>query len=88
MTSVELVKTFISRIEGINGTLNCVIAKRYEDALSEAQQYDDILAQEEVPNEYSKESMPFLGVPFTTKEATSIKGMRNILCTLHLLYPT
>ena len=71
---MDLVKSFIDRIESINGTLNCVIADRYEDALSEAQHYDDILIQDDVPEEFSKDNMPFLGVPFTTKEATSIKG--------------
>lgn len=55
-------------------TLNCVIADRFEEALAEAKEVDDILARDDIPDEYSEENKPFLGVPVTTKEATSIKG--------------
>ena len=68
-------KLFLSRIDEINPILNCVTKTRATEALEEAAQIDQILAMKELPENFSLEKKPFLGVPFTTKEATSIKGI-------------
>lgn len=72
--SREAVEVFISRIEQVNSIINAVVYKRYEDALREAEQIDNILDQEVVPEEFSESNCPFLGVPITVKESIGVKG--------------
>ena len=47
---------------------------RFAEAMTEAKAVDQILDSGDVPDEYSETNKPFLGVPFTTKEAMAIKG--------------
>lgn len=74
MKCVDVVESFICRIEEVNPKLNCVVVKRYEDARAEAKEVDEVIAS----NKYSEETLakdkPFYGVPFTTKDCLSAKG--------------
>lgn len=74
LTSEEVVHAFIKRIKQINPILNAVVDTRFEEALKEARQIDlDIATGQIIDADFA--SKPFLGVPFTTKETTSVKGM-------------
>jgi len=69
---VEVVKTFIERINEVNDRLNGVVDHRFDDALEEAQRMDEIaqtMDAEELRIKY-----PLLGVPFTIKDFFSVKG--------------
>jgi len=43
----------------------------------EAQQVDKILESDSLPDKYSEESAPLLGVPFSCKESIWVKNMPN-----------
>ena len=68
---------FIARIRQVNKYVNAVVADRFDEALEEAAEIDQILDSGDVPERYSVDRAPFLGVPLTTKEAISIKGKVN-----------
>lgn len=72
--SRTVVEAFIQCIEAVNKDLNAVVAKRYEEALKTADEVDAALDSGSVPAEWSPDNAPFLGVPFTTKEAMAIVG--------------
>lgn len=72
---VEVVETYIERIREVNPLINAVVKDRFEDALQEARQVDRLLAEGRIDD--SLEKYPFLGVPFTVKEAFSLHGMPN-----------
>ena len=75
LKSQELVQCYIDRMKEVNPHLNAAIFYRFEQALSEAQEVDRILAGEVVPPEYSLERKPLLGIPCTIKESQSLFGM-------------
>lgn len=71
---VDVVQAFIDRIEEVNPITNSLIDNRFEDALKEAKQIDlDISTGQIIDADFREK--PFLGVPFTTKESTSVKGL-------------
>ena len=69
-----MVQAFIDRIKSVNPIVNAVVADRFEDALKEARDIDKILDSEHIDDAYSQQNAPFLGVPFTAKEAFGFKG--------------
>ncbi|KAH8312455.1 hypothetical protein KR044_010819 [Drosophila immigrans] len=78
LKSYDIVKTYCERIEIVNRELNAVIDGPFAEALQLAQQIDTKLAD----NAYSEEqleSLPFLGVPFTTKDSTAVAGKLHTL---------
>ncbi|KAL0275363.1 UNVERIFIED_CONTAM: hypothetical protein PYX00_003227 [Menopon gallinae] len=75
LTSVEVVQSFINRIKAVNPVLNCVVDERFEAALEEAKEADKLIASGTKSRDELEKEMPFLGVPFTTKDCISIKGM-------------
>nr|XP_002734462.1 PREDICTED: fatty-acid amide hydrolase 2-A-like [Saccoglossus kowalevskii] len=90
ITSVEVLKAYINRIQEVEPIINAVVCDRFDEALKEARYIDKVLDSGNVPAYYSREKAPFLGVPFTTKEAFAHKGMtntsglvsrKNMLCT-------
>lgn len=74
VTSLQVVNSFIERIEEINPLLNCVVANRFEDARKDAQKADDLIKSGTIPLDVLEKEMPFLGVPFTTKDCIAVKG--------------
>lgn len=76
LSSEQIVKVFIKRIEEVNPTLNCIVDNRFEAALEESRQVDESLSR---LTEEEKDSVfavkPFLGVPFTAKDCFSVKGL-------------
>ena len=86
---MAVVDTFITRIKEVNPLLNAVIADRFEEARKEAAELDRVLDSGNLPEELSEQNAPYLGVPFTAKEAVSIAG--NSVCLklyslLHLVW--
>ncbi|XP_071451340.1 fatty-acid amide hydrolase 2 [Hetaerina americana] len=78
LTSVEVVQAYIDRIKEINPVLNCVVDDRFHAALEEAKKIDESIAN----GEYSQEELnekPFLGVPFSSKVSTMVKGLRHTI---------
>lgn len=77
--SEYVVKAFITRIKEVNIIINAMVDTRYEDAIREAQQVDELIACCEKSEEQLKEETPFLGVPYTTKECFEVKGKKKIM---------
>ena len=71
---MEVVNAVIARIKEVNPLINAVVADRFDDARKDAAEVDRILESGSVPEELSEQNAPYLGVPFTTKEAVSVVG--------------
>lgn len=54
--------------------INAIVEDRYKDAIAEAEDVDEFLKYENPSVDKLKETKPFLGVPFTTKESNKAKG--------------
>ncbi|XP_068081794.1 fatty-acid amide hydrolase 2 [Anabrus simplex] len=77
VSSVEVVELFISRIKEVNPVLNCVVDERFEEALKEAKQVDELIRSNIKTVEEIARDTPFLGVPFTTKDSIKVKGLSH-----------
>lgn len=70
-----VVQGFINRICEVNPLINSVVDERYEVALQEARDADTFLASTTLTVDELKLQKPFLGVPFSTKDSTAVKGL-------------
>jgi hypothetical protein len=70
-----VVQGFINRICEVNPLINSVVDECYEVALQAARDADVFLASTTLTVEELKVQKPFLGVPFTTKDGTAVKGL-------------
>ncbi len=70
ISSEELVKAHIERIEEVNPRLNAVVQLPAERAIAEARQADQALARGELRG-------PLHGVPFTLKDAIETEGVAS-----------
>ncbi|KAM9398812.1 fatty-acid amide hydrolase 2-A-like isoform 2-T2 [Salvelinus alpinus] len=77
VTSVEVVQTYIDRIQEINPLINAMVKDRFSLALQEAAQVDKLIEEETGGEDVLEDRLPLLGVPFTVKEAFSLQGMPN-----------
>ncbi|XP_066968821.1 fatty-acid amide hydrolase 2 isoform X1 [Macrobrachium rosenbergii] len=77
LTSEEVVRSFIARINEINPILNCVVDNRFDDAIKEAKAVDELIRSGHMSEEELAAKKPFLGVPFTIKDSFSVKGLRQ-----------
>ncbi|XP_071540461.1 fatty-acid amide hydrolase 2-B-like isoform X2 [Panulirus ornatus] len=79
MSSVEVVRSYITRISNINPILNALAQENFQAALLEARRVDERLDQGlrdgSLTKEWIKKNQPFLGVPFTVKETISVAGL-------------
>ncbi len=60
----------------------------FDEALAEAKHVDKLLSQKKLPEGYSIEHKPLLGVPFSCKESFQAKGMPNaagVIARKHLI---
>ncbi|KAM8987555.1 fatty-acid amide hydrolase 2 isoform 3-T3 [Ara ararauna] len=73
VTCVEVVEAYVERIREVNPLINAVVKDRFEEALQEARQVDQLLS-ESPGNDCLEEKFPLLGVPITVKEAFSLHG--------------
>lgn len=74
ITSEQVLDSFIERIKKVNPVLNCVVANRFDEARKEAQEADQLIKSQRIPQETLANEKPFLGVPFTTKDCIPVKG--------------
>jgi fatty acid amide hydrolase len=72
ISSAEVTRAFIARIEAVNPQLNAVVLPRFEAALIEASAADERLARGE-------ELGPLHGVPITVKECFHVAGMPSTI---------
>lgn len=74
LKSVDVVKAYIERIKEVQPIINAIVDERYEDALKEAKAVDDLIQSGTKTEEQIAKDTPFLGVPFSCKEAIGVKG--------------
>lgn len=75
-----MIEACIRRIKDVNSALNCFVEDRFELALKEAREADDLVRSGLKSPTQLEEEKPFLGVPFTTKDCIGVKGtMRAIM---------
>lgn len=72
---MSILEAFIERVKEINPLLNCVVDNRYDDALAEAAAADALIASGEYTLAELERDKPFLGVPISTKDCLSVKGL-------------
>ncbi|KAG8196360.1 hypothetical protein JTE90_009578 [Oedothorax gibbosus] len=75
LTSVEVVKAYVSRSKAVHPYINAAVDQRYENALRDAKAVDEFLASAQKSVEEIARDTPLLGVPFTCKESIGVKGM-------------
>lgn len=76
ITSTQLVRACIDRIKEVNSLLNAVADGPFEDALDAARLVDAQIASGKLTGKDFDEK-PLLGVPFSTKDSTSVEGKLN-----------
>ncbi|WP_304167144.1 amidase family protein [Phenylobacterium aquaticum] len=69
VSSVELTKAAIARIEGLDGPVNAVVVRDFDRALGAAKAADAALAR--------GEHGALLGLPMTVKESQNVAGLRT-----------
>lgn len=69
-----MVEACIRRIKEVNSTLNCFVEDRFELALKEAREADELVRSGTKTTEQLEKEKPFLGIPFTTKDCIAVKG--------------
>ncbi|NWU90094.1 FAAH2 hydrolase, partial [Upupa epops] len=74
VTCTEVVETYVERIREVNPLINALVKDRFEEALREAQQVDQLLSEGH-GDDSLEEKFPLLGVPITVKEAFSLHGV-------------
>lgn len=80
----KVVESFIERCKEVNGLINAIVEERYAEAIKEAKAVD-VELQDYDDTSFLKETRPFLGVPFTTKESNEAEGeyIENIIKFLY-----
>lgn len=73
-----MIEVYIKRIETVNGVINAVVQRNYEDARNIAKKIDEHLAKIEDSNELNNlaTTKPLLGVPFSVKDHIKLKGQK------------
>ncbi|CAL4087350.1 unnamed protein product [Meganyctiphanes norvegica] len=78
VTSVEVVRAYITRLSEVNPLLNGLAQENFQAALMQARKVDETLEKGYRDGTLLKEDVeknqPFLGVPFTVKEFIALKG--------------
>lgn len=69
----NLIKAYIDRIKQVQPILNCVVDERFDEAIKEAKQIDEMI----MSGSHDLSLYPLLGIPFTCKELTWMKGLHN-----------
>eukprot|EP00099_Drosophila_melanogaster_P023593 NP_651400.1 uncharacterized protein Dmel_CG5112 [Drosophila melanogaster] len=76
--SYDIVKAYCERIESVNRDLNAVVDGPFPEALDQAREIDRKLDEKEYSDEDLRR-LPFLGVPFSTKDSTAVAGRLHTL---------
>ncbi|XP_055854926.1 fatty-acid amide hydrolase 2-B [Episyrphus balteatus] len=73
LSSVKVLEAFIRRVEEVNPMFNCVVDKRFDEALKAAAEADALVASGAYTTEELLRVKPFLGVPISTKDCIAVK---------------
>lgn len=77
LTSELLTKTFINRIIQVNPMINAMVETRFQEAINEAREADQLINSGLYRAHELEEKFPLLGVPITIKESIAVYGMSN-----------
>lgn len=75
ISSQDVVRAYIERIQEVNPILNAVVEERYDAALKEAVVCDENIRSGKVSILELEKTKPLYGVPFTVKETCSLKDL-------------
>ncbi|KAK8384835.1 hypothetical protein O3P69_014416 [Scylla paramamosain] len=79
LTSLEVVRCYVTRISNVNPVLNALTQEDFQGALLLARRVDERLDQGyrngSLTKEWVKTHQPLLGVPFTVTESISVAGL-------------
>lgn len=64
----------------MNSALNCFVEDRFDLALKEAKEADELIRSGSKTAEQLEKDQPFLGVPFSTKDCLAVRG--TYYCTI------
>uniref|UniRef100_T1JFB4 Amidase domain-containing protein n=1 Tax=Strigamia maritima TaxID=126957 RepID=T1JFB4_STRMM len=79
LKSVQVVESFIARINEVNPILNAVIDDNFLRALEDAKKVDELIASGLKSEKELEDETPFLGVPFTTKDSIAVEGLHQTI---------
>lgn len=77
LKSRDLVEAIITRINETQPYINAVVDNRFESALEEAEEIDKFISSQTKSVEDIERDTPFLGIPFTSKDSISNKGLSH-----------
>ncbi|CAH4030026.1 fatty-acid amide hydrolase 2-B-like [Pieris brassicae] len=77
ITSMQVLEECIRRINDVNSQLNCFVENRFDKALKEAREADELVRNGTKTPDQLLQEKPFLGVPFTTKDCIGVKGLHQ-----------
>ncbi|XP_050325130.1 fatty-acid amide hydrolase 2-B [Bactrocera neohumeralis] len=75
LSSVQVMESFIRRIKDVNPKLNCCVDHRFDEALKEAAEADELIKSGKYTEEELEKTKPYLGVPISTKDCIAVKGL-------------
>ncbi|XP_043501542.1 fatty-acid amide hydrolase 2-like [Polistes fuscatus] len=74
----EVVQSFIDRCKEVDKIIHAIVEDRFKEAIEDAKQVDFELESYKDTDDL-KETKPFLGVPFTTKESNEAEGLLHTM---------
>ncbi|RWS04826.1 glutamyl-tRNA amidotransferase subunit A-like protein [Dinothrombium tinctorium] len=74
ITCEDVIRAYIKRIEQVQPVINAVIDTRFNEAIEEAKQFDNVLRNGSSQEKNALLDKPLLGLPFTCKDSISVKG--------------
>ena len=75
LRSYDVVKSYVTRIIAVQPLINAYVDERFEEAFEDAKKVDALISSGTKTIEELERETPFLGVPFSSKEAVSVKGI-------------
>ncbi|XP_055375777.1 fatty-acid amide hydrolase 2 [Condylostylus longicornis] len=78
ISSHDLCKLYVDRMKDIHSYLNAAVEGPFQEALDQAKELDERISSGKISEDEFSEK-PFLGVPFTCKESTAVKGKLHTL---------
>jgi len=77
ISSEEVVRAFIERIQEVNSHINAMVDDRFDLAIDEAKKVDRLIQSGEFDEDELRDKFPLLGVPFTIKDSFCVAGMSS-----------
>lgn len=74
---LQVIESYISRIQEVNPIINAVVEDRFLDAIQDAKKVDGLIESNILRVDELRRKYPLLGVPMTVKESIGVKGLSN-----------